>query len=426
MDTTGSSSSAAIPEAAPPPAALDLVVGMPAGGDGRERPAVDAARAALGSGNGAPRWRVLSARPAPADAGPAAAGAPASGEATEVHYVRHPSDALNVPFHGMTARARALQAIFREALAGQAGACVIVDPRAAVTPEWIEALARPLRAAAVDFVAPAYHRHPYSGALVRGVVHPLFRALYGVHLRTPAGTDFACSRPFIEAVIGDPVWESDAGRIGIDLWLSATAASGGFRIGEAQLGPPGEDRTKLDLSTTISQVLGFCFAEMERRAATWHRVSGSRAVPLFGTPLPPPPKPEVNAPALVESFQLGLRALQDVCAEVLPPLALLQWRRLAHAPVDQFRVDDGLWARTIYDFAMAHRLRLIAREHPLGALAPLYLGWLASFVLQTGFLPPEETEARIERLCAVFEAEKPYLISQWRWPERFRPVRVRR
>jgi len=28
---------------------------------------------------------------------------------------------------------------------------------------------------------------------------------------------------------------------------------------------------------------------------------------------------------------------------------------------------------------------------------------------------------RIERLCEVFEAEKPYLISRWRWPDRFAP-----
>jgi hypothetical protein len=29
-------------------------------------------------------------------------------------------------------------------------------------------------------------------------------------------------------------------------------------------------------------------------------------------------------------------------------------------------------------------------------------------------------DARLERLCLAFEAEKPYLIARWRWPERFR------
>jgi len=30
-------------------------------------------------------------------------------------------------------------------------------------------------------------------------------------------------------------------------------------------------------------------------------------------------------------------------------------------------------------------------------------------------------EERIEALCLRFEAEKPYLIARWRWPDRFTP-----
>jgi glucosylglycerate synthase len=28
---------------------------------------------------------------------------------------------------------------------------------------------------------------------------------------------------------------------------------------------------------------------------------------------------------------------------------------------------------------------------------------------------------RIERLCEAYEAGKPYLVSRWRWPDRFNP-----
>jgi glucosylglycerate synthase len=115
-----------------------------------------------------------------------------------------------------------------------------------------------------------------------------------------------------------------------------------------------------------------------------------------------------------------------VIVGLMLPLAVLQWRRLATAPIDAFRVDDQLWARTIYDFAMGHRLRVMPRDHLLQSLAPLYLAWLASFVREARSVPAEEAEARIERLAAVFEAEKPYLVSQWRWPERFKPVKQRR
>jgi hypothetical protein len=30
-------------------------------------------------------------------------------------------------------------------------------------------------------------------------------------------------------------------------------------------------------------------------------------------------------------------------------------------------------------------------------------------------------EERIERLALAYEAQKPYLISRWRWPDRFTP-----
>lgn len=416
---------------AAPPAAdtLDLVIGLPAhDGHSHEEGALHAVRAALAPQGGSVRWRAVVARAPVGDGGrepPQEPAAPAP-DVVEVAFTTRPSDALNVPFHGVTARARALHAILTEAQARQARACIVVDPRAPVTADWIGALLQPLQEDAADFVAPLYNRHPYSGALVRGLLYPMFRALFGGRLRNPLGTDLACSRAMIDAVAADAVWDSDAGQIGIDYWLSATALSRGFRVAEAQLGDPTESRTGLDLSATIAQVLGVCFTDMERRASTWHRVRGSRPLRVYGPPPPAVAPPDVDPAALAESFRLGSRALQDVWSEVLPPLAMLQWRRLAQASPDQFRVDDGLWARTIYDFAMGHRLRVIAREHLLQSLAPLYLGWLASFVLQTRYLPREEADARIEQLCLVFEAEKPYLVSQWRWPERFKPVKVRR
>jgi hypothetical protein len=86
-------------------------------------------------------------------------------------------------------------------------------------------------------------------------------------------------------------------------------------------------------------------------------------------------------------------------------------------------MDDRLWARTIYDFILGHRLRVIARDHLLRSLTPLYLGWLTSFILAGRDASESAIGALLERTCQAFEDEKPYLISRWRWPEQFRPVR---
>lgn len=428
MATTGSSSSAETPEA--DRASADLVVGLATHdwADGDSGAIVRALVASLGRHGPSFRWRIVVA-----DSGSNGGGVErlrnavgASGHLIAVEYALQPSDSLNVPYHGLAGRARALHAILTEARSQGARACVVVDPRSAAPVAGLAHLAEPLIADTADYVVPAYSRHPFAGALVHGVVYPMFRALYGVRLHYPLTADFGCSPRLIEAVLGDPVWQSDAGQLGIDLWMSAAAVSAGFRVGQAFLGPRLEERAGLDLGTTISQVIGYLFGDMERRAAIWQRIRGSQPLPQFGEPSPVPAAPAIDAAALADSFRLGSRELQDVWAEVLPPLAILQWRRLASTPLGAFRVDDALWARTVYDFAMGHRLRVIARDHLLGSLTPLYLGWLASFVLEVGHAPAEEAEARIERLCLTFEAEKPYLISQWRWPERFKPVKLRR
>ena len=50
-------------------------------------------------------------------------------------------------------------------------------------------------------------------------------------------------------------------------------------------------------------------------------------------------------------------------------------------PAASFRLDDELWASIVYDFALGYRLRVLARDIP-ASLVPLYLGWLASFIVE--------------------------------------------
>jgi hypothetical protein len=84
-------------------------------------------------------------------------------------------------------------------------------------------------------------------------------------------------------------------------------------------------------------------------------------------------------------------------------------------------MDDALWARIVYDFAVGYHVGLMDRALLLRSMTPLYLGWTAAFVREVRDLDRPGVEARVERLCRAFEAAKPYLISRWRWPDRFNP-----
>jgi len=429
MVSTGSNSSAPSGEDAAP---ADLIVGVPTHNHaGTIGAIVTSARAAITGEFPGLRGRIIIVDGTSTDGTPAraeAAGGADSSNVTVLAFPIHGHELVDLPYHGVPGRARALHILFDEARRTDARAVTAIDGAAAgITPAWVASLARPLLDDTFDFVAPLYRRHPFDGALIRSIVQPVFRACYGLRLQQPTATDFGCSRRLLEHVLNADICPGEADLTQIDLWLAATAASGGFRVCEAALGSRrrGSREESQDLSGTIAHIVGGLFSELERRAEVWHRVRGSTAVPLFGTASTEPLEvPAVNPSPLLESFRLGYRELGGVWAEILPPSTILEFKRLAVVPEEAFRIDERVWARTIYDFALGHRLRVIARDHLLRSLTPLYLGWLTSFILGARNESETEVEARLERTSQAFEVEKPYLISRWRWPERFRPMKV--
>jgi hypothetical protein len=427
MATTGSNSSGATSDTTP--AKVELVVGLTSYQDAET---IGAATRAVHEGLGC-HFAGLASRIVLVDCGSTdstvAQAREALGDGGDLLELSAPPagvDLLEVPYHGTPAKARALQAILTTARDLDARCCVIFDAGVrTITQQWVDWLARPVIEHDFDFVSPYYHRHPFEGALTKGLVYPVVRTLYGVRLRQPAAAEFACSRPLIDHFLDQDLWERDGTQVGIDLWLATSAASGDFRLGEAALGirashTRGEEA--LDLGTTLTQVVGSLFADLENRAQRWQRTRGSTPVQQFGTSpaTAPLPTPSVDVERLIESYRLGYRELRDIWTWVLPPRIIVDLQKLLDGPLTRFRLEDELWARIVYDFALGYRLRVLARDHLLRSLVPLYLGWLASFILQVRDLSAEAVDQRVEDLAGAFEAQKPYLIARWRWPERIR------
>jgi len=126
---------------------------------------------------------------------------------------------------------------------------------------------------------------------------------------------------------------------------------------------------------------------------------------------------------MLDSFRLAYINLHEIWSLVLPPNSLLGLKKLSIMPPTAFRMPDSLWARIVYDFVLAYRLRTINRGHLLGALTPLYLAWVASHLLLSSGTSAEtlSPDKHIEALAAAFETDKPYLVARWRWPDRFNP-----
>jgi hypothetical protein len=324
---------------------------------------------------------------------------------------------------GVPGRTEALRSILQVSLRLGVKACAVLDPAVeSLRSEWMDRLLNPVLHHGFDLVVPCYLRHKFEGAISSGIVYPLTRALYGRRLRQPMPGELAFSAKLMEHYTGAASTGPDTSLS--DPWSLTPAILGRFRICQTVLGPHvyGAREASADLSSTLAHVLGKLFEEMERTAVFWHKIRGSEPVPIFGPPFAVTTEPAaVNAGRMLESFRLGYQDLQGIWSLVLPPAALLEYKKLSRLPESQFRLPDDLWARTIYDFALAWRLRTMDRDHLLRAITPVYLGWVASSVLELQTAGPEEVEARQERLCVAFETQKRYLISRWRWPDRFSP-----
>jgi glucosylglycerate synthase len=234
--------------------------------------------------------------------------------------------------------------------------------------------------------------------------------------------EYALSGALAERCLAQPIWGTDLGRLGGDLWTTTQALCTAGKVCQVHLGRKSSaDGPPVDLGTALTQVLGSLFEDMSRNAPVWQRVRGWRPVAALGRPedAADVTAPNLDPRKLSESFRLGLRNLQDLWGLVLPPATLLELKRAAAAPADAFALSDELWARAVFDFALGYRMRTLNRHHLLGAFMPLYLGWLASFVRDMQVAG--DVDRRAQRLCKAYGTQKPYLISRWRSPDRFNP-----
>jgi glucosylglycerate synthase len=314
------------------------------------------------------------------------------------------------------------QALFTMARDLGVSACAVIGvDLAALHSNFLASMMAPVLEKRCDLAMPLYALGKFDGLLNSSILAPLTRALYGRRVRFPLAPDFCLSGKMIPDLEVALQRTTDQGQS--IFWPATEAAIRECGISQVYVDtrhvPSAEG---IDLSTILSQTVGPLFAEMTINAPLWQRVRGSQPVETWGSAVSPPVD---GAPAdttpMLETFQLGYRNLQEVWSLVLPPVTLLELKRLARPSTTSFHMPDELWVRIVYDFALAYRLRTISRTHLLGALTPLYLGWVASYALEVGNASAGEAEQRLEKLARAYEEGKPYLLSRWRWPDRFNP-----
>ncbi len=298
-----------------------------------------------------------------------------------------------------------------------ATACVLLGAEAqSLHPEAIRALAR--SAILCDLTLGHYDLGPREGLVNSAILYPVTRALFGTRPRFPLAVDVGLSLRMAERLATAAQRFTAAGQSGALLWPLSEAAIANYSIAEIDIRPRTLPQPAApDVNALLAQIAASLFADIDDKAAFWQRARGTQPYQLITQTAPIAEPPDITS--MLDAFRLAYTNLHEIWSLVLPPNSLLGLKKLSVMPPETFRMPDNLWARIVYDFILAFRLRTINRGHLLGALTPLYLAWVASHLtLISNGTPPEK---HIQDLAVAFEADKPYLVSRWRWPDRFNP-----
>ena len=323
---------------------------------------------------------------------------------------------ISTPYHGVPGKANALRRIFAVADLLGAGVLVVLDPEVvSLTPEWVAALARPIRDQQFDFVAPVYPRHPMEGLLVTQLLRPLIRAAYGRRVREPLAGEFGCSSKFAAYCVEQPVWDSDLTQNSIDLWLTGTALAGPFTTCQAWLGPRvlATGLHRPGLAEVFKQVVGSAFQALDAHADYWLPRTISEDVPLLGAALgDPADTPPHDGTPLVQSFSRDVKDLEEILRVILTPETLAAVTASAEHD-DGPRYPDEVWAATVYEFLVAYHRSVMRRDHITQALLPLYLARSGTFLIEHAAGVPDTVNEALESVCRAFERSKESAVERW-------------
>jgi hypothetical protein len=312
--------------------------------------------------------------------------------------------------------ALALRTILAAADLLRAKACAVLSPEAtSAQPDWMEKLLRPIYTDKADFVTPIYRRHKFEGLLLRNLLYPMTRAIYGKPVREPYASEFGFSGNMAGQFLRQEVWTQEVGITGAEMILTLSAIAGGCRLHQTFLGAkPQVEQSARDLVPAMRQTVGTLFWSLEANFATWTSIHGDLPISTEGcehdTTLDPV---RVNRKRLYDMFRAGVTALTPVFGSILSASTLAELQQIAGLEEEDFRYPAELWVRTVYEFAAAYHKSPINRDHIIQALPPLYRGRTFTFLMENRDASADEVEANVESLCKQFENMKPYLLEVW-------------
>jgi glucosylglycerate synthase len=310
----------------------------------------------------------------------------------------------------------ALQTILAAADLLHAKTCAFISPESiTIEPEWLQRLVQPVYNENFDLVCPIYARQRSEGALVRNLLYPMTRSIYGCRIREPYGSEFAVSGRLASDFLAKGISNEDWGRVGPEISVTIMAVADKYRVCQSFLGakaPSG--RGAQDVVSVMRRTVGALFSSLDTNFPVWSAITGSETPPTFGTITEAGRETaRINRKRLLDMFATGVAELEPVLSSILSASMLSELKRIAALGLNQFEYSAELWTKTVFEFAASYHKSTISRDHIIQALVPLYRGRSLTFLSENRNGSGEDFEIREESLCADFEQLKPYLLEIW-------------
>jgi len=310
----------------------------------------------------------------------------------------------------------ALRTILAAADLLRARACVVVSPESTtMEADWLQRLVRPVYDDNFDLVSPIYQRQKFEGVLMRNLLYPMTRAIYGYRVREPYASEFALSGRLATDFLTTDVWKDEWGRIGAEVCLTVAALTGKYRVCQTFVGTKEQPRRSAnDLVAAMRRTVAALFWSLDGNFPLWSTITGSQEVPTSeAQSVLTKEAVRVDRKRLREMFATGVAGLEPVFRSILSASTLSELQRIAALDITDFTFPADVWATTVFEFAASYHKSVINRDHIIQALVPLYRGRTLAFLLENRDESEEDVEKGVESLCGEFERLKPYLLQVW-------------
>jgi hypothetical protein len=202
--------------------------------------------------------------------------------------------------------------------------------------------------------------------------------------------------------------------------MTSLAVNKGVQVCQAFMGRPKIHRPKdpaSSLGPMFRQVVGTIFSMMRHCESQWLSIRYSKPTAIYGFGLGEtemPPKVDVDMSRLFHNFHEGFDQYGEIWQEVLSYDVYNKLLEIKGIKQEVFTFPTDLWARILYDWAVAYRDMMADHDLLMDSLIPLYFGKTLSYARKTEKMTIQQTEEDIENVCMIFEMTKPYLIQRWK------------